>query len=151
MIISCLPHAKGKASQYSDPAQGQLPPCRVSALFQHAGTPNPGAGATLGICGKWRGAEPRSPGHSQLCKHSLALQGPVQSILLLLLLLLICLSHTPCLHKNLFSIQMLSLPSKLSSPLCSLRGGSEVSGRLHFFHHYPSLLSSEIFLMPSYY
>lgn len=111
-----------------------------SALFQHAGTPHPRARDTLGLL--WEVAEGESPvpleRHSQLCKHSLALQGPVQGSLLQ-----ICLSHIPCLHTNHFSIQMLSLPSKLSSPLCGLRGGSEVSGRLHFFfHHYPSLLSS---------
>lgn len=128
------------------PKGSSLLPAGVSALFQHAGTPNPRARDTLGLL--WEMAEGESPvslaRHSQLCKHSPALQGPVQGILLQ-----ICLSHIPCLHTNHFSIQMLSLPSKLSSPLYGLRGGSEVSGRLHFFYHYPSLLSSEIFLMPS--
>lgn len=132
MIISCEPDAKGKKCQYSGPhPRAALSLLQESQPFSSMQEHQIQGHETLwGFCGKWqRGGEPRSP---QLCKHSLALQGPVQGILPQ-----ICLSHIPCLHTNHFSIQMLSLPSKLSSPLCGLRGGSEVSGRLHFFSPLP--------------
>lgn len=147
MIISCLQDARGKSCQCSGPhPRAALSSLQESQPFSSMQEHRIKEHETLwGFCGKWqRGRAPFPWQGTQLCKHSLALQGPVQGILLQ-----ISLSHIPCLHTNHFSIQMLSLPSKLSSPLCGLRGGSEVSGRLHFFHHYPSLLSSEIFLMPS--
>lgn len=139
---------KGNHVNIQAHTQEQLsPPCRSPSPFpacrntKSKGTRHSGASVEV--------AEGESPvplaRHSQLCKHSLALQGPVQGTLLQ-----ICLSHIPCLHTNHFSIQIPSLPSKLSSPLCGLRGGSEVSGRLHFFFTISPLFSpQEIFLMLS--
>lgn len=123
-----------------------------SALFQHAGTPNPREHETLwGFCGIGRGGEPRSPGeappalHTQPGSAGPRARHPPPDLPLTRSLS----SHKPLQHPNAVS------PFKaFLSPLRGLRGGSEVSGRLHFFlffHHYPSLLSLEIFLMPSQY
>lgn len=115
------------------PQSSSLLPAGASALSSMQEPRIQGHQTLWGSCGIAEGGEPRSPGEAppalqtQPGSAGPRARHPPPDLPLTHSLFFLCL------HTNHFSIQMPSLPSKLSSPLCSLRGASEVSGRLHFF------------------